>query len=307
MRLKRMGEGGPKVPAVCFGTWPLGGAYGGFEEGTAIATVHAAMDAGLTFIDTAEGYMNAEAIIGKAIKGRRGELFIATKVSGYDHSEENIRRALSNSLRKIGTDHIDLYQLHHATERPIEDTIADLLKIKDEGKIKYIGVSNFSSDQIREAARSGEIHSGQPRYNMLFREAEDDLLPAYAENGIGVMAHSVLAKGLLGGRYKPGATFSPEDERYSWPAFKGESFKKTYEITKRLQAWAVDRGRDIVQLAIAWPISNPAVYTSIVGARKPEDLAILASAGTWELSEQELIEIDQIQGDHRLFIEDQNI
>ena len=307
MRLKRMGETGPEVPVVCFGTWPLGGAYGGYEEGTAIATMHAAMDAGLTFIDTAEGYMNAEAIIGKAIKGRRGELFIATKVSGDDHSEENIRRALNESLRKMGTDHIDLYQLHRATKRPIEDTIADLLKLKDEGKIKYIGVSNFSADQIHDAARTGEIHSGQPRYNMLFREAEDDLLPAYSENGIGVMAHSVLAKGLLGGRYKPGATFSPEDERYSWPAFKGESFKKTHEITRRLQAWAVDRGRDIVQLAIAWPASNPAVYTSIVGARKPEDLAILASAGNWELSEQELVEIDQIQGDHRLFIEDQNI
>ena len=307
MRLKRMGVDGPEVPVVCFGTWPLGGAYGGYEESGAISTMHAAMDAGLTFIDTAEGYMNAEAIIGKSIKGRRDELFIATKVSGDDHSTEHIHEALNNSLRLMGTDRVDLYQLHRATERPIEDTMADLLKLKDDGKIRYIGISNFSAEEIDEAAGFGRIHSGQPRYNMLFREVEDDLLPAYQRNGIGVMAHSVLAKGLLGGRYKPGDTFPLEDERSGWPAFKGESFQRTYEVTQRLQGWAKDRGRDIVQLAIAWPVAHPAVYTSIVGARKPEDLAVLAEAGSWELSAQELEEIEEIQGDHRLYMEDQMV
>ena len=307
MRLKRMGTDGPEVPVVCFGTWPLGGAYGGYEESRAISTMQAAMDAGLTFIDTAEGYMNAEAIIGKSIKGRRDELFIATKVSGDDHSTGHIHEALNNSLRLMGTDHVDLYQLHRATDRPIEDTMADLLRLRDDGKIRYIGISNFSAEEIDEAAGFGRIHSGQPRYNMLFREVEDDLLPAYERNGIGVMAHSVLAKGLLGGRYKPGDTFPLEDERSGWPAFKGESFRRTYEVTQRLQAWAKDRGRDIVQLAIAWPIAHPAVYTSIVGARKPEDLAVLAEAGSWELSAQELEEIEAIQGDHRLYMEDQMV
>ena len=134
---------------------------------------------GLTFIDTAEGYMNAEAIIGKSIKGRRDELFIATKVSGDDHSTEHIHEALNNSLRLMGTEHVDLYQLHRATERPIEDTMADLLRLRDDGKIRYIGISNFSAEEIEEAAGFGRIHSGQPRYNMLFREVEDDLLPAY--------------------------------------------------------------------------------------------------------------------------------
>ena len=185
--------------------------------------------------------------------------------------------------------------------------MADLLRLRDDGKIRYIGISNFSAEEIDEAAGFGRIHSGQPRYNMLFREVEDDLLPAYQRNGIGVMAHSVLAKGLLGGRYKPGDTFPLEDERSGWPAFKGESFRRTYEVTQRLQAWAKDRGRDIVQLAIAWPVAHPAVYTSIVGARKPEDLAVLAEAGSWELSAQELEEIEAIQGDHRLYMEDQMV
>ena len=307
MRLKRMGTDGPEVPVVCFGTWPLGGAYGGYEESQAISTMQAAMDAGLTFIDTAEGYMNAEAIIGKSIKGRRDDLFIATKISGDDHSTEHIHEALNNSLRLMGTDHVDLYQLHRATDRPIEETMGDLLRLRDDGKIRYIGISNFSAEQIEEAAGFGRIHSGQPRYNMLFREVEDDLLPAYERNAIGVMAHSVLAKGLLGGRYKPGDTFPLDDERSGWPAFKGESFERTYEVTQRLQAWAQDRGRDIVQLAIAWPIAHPAVYTSIVGARKPEDLAVLAEAGSWKLSAQELEEIEAIQGDHRLYMDDQMV
>ena len=307
MRLKRMGSDGPEVPVVCFGTWPLGGAYGGYEESRAISTMQAAIDAGLTFIDTAEGYMNAEAIIGKSIQARRDGLFIATKVSGDDHSTEHINEALDNSLRLMGIDYVDLYQLHRATERPIEDTMADLLRLKDDGKIRYIGISNFSAEEIDEAAGFGRIHSGQPRYNMLFREVEDDLLPAYQRNGIGVMAHSVLAKGLLGGRYKPGDTFPLDDERSGWPAFKGESFRQTYDVTQRLQAWAKDRGRDIVQLAIAWPVANPAVYTSIVGARKPEDLPVLAKAGSWDLTAQELDEIEEIQGDHRLYMEDQMV
>ncbi len=307
MRLKRMGSDGPEVPVVCFGTWPLGGAYGDYEESRAIATMRAAMDAGLTFIDTAQGYMNAEAIIGKAIQGRRDELFIATKISGDDHSTASIDAALDNSLRLMGAGHVDLYQLHRAAERPIQDTMGDLLRLRDAGKIRYIGVSNFSVEQIDEAAGFGRIHSGQPRYNLLFREAEDDLIPAYERNGIGVMAHSSLAKGLLGGRHKPGDTFPLDDERSGWPAFKGESFERTYGITQRLQAWSKDHGRDIVQLALAWPVAHPAVYTSIAGARKPEDLETLARAGEWELTDQDLREIDDIQGGHRLYIEDQMV
>ena len=305
MRTRQMGKNGPNVPVVCFGTWPLGGAYGSVEEGTAIATMHAAMDAGLTFIDTAEGYMNAEAIIGKAIAGRRDELFIATKVSTDDHSTDHINSAIDNSLRQMRIDYVDLYQLHRATDRPIEDTMADLLKLRDAGKLRYIGISNFSAEQIAAAAAAGPVNSGQPRYNMLFRETEDDLLPAYQANGIGVMAHSVLAKGLLGGRYKPGHRFPPDDERASWPAFHGESFQRTYEVTERLKAWASDHGRSLVQLAVAWPVSHPAVYTSIVGARRIEDIETLARAGDWQLTERDLQEIEEIQGGHRLYISDQ--
>ena len=305
MRTKQMGIDGPELPVVCFGTWPLGGAYGQIDESMAISTMHAAIDAGLTFIDTAEGYMNAEALIGKAIKSVRGNLFLATKVSGEDHSTEHITSAVENSLALMGTDHIDLYQLHRPSARPIEDTMDDLIRMRDAGKIRYIGVSNFSVKQIAAGAKAGPIKSGQPRYNLLFRETENDILPAHQKNGIGVMAHSVLAKGLLGGRYKSGHIFEKSDERSTWPAFHGESFQKTLAVTEQLNTWARDHGRDLVQLAIAWPVSHPAVYTSIVGARKVQDIPQLAEAGSWTLSLKDLREIDDIQGDHRLFIDDQ--
>ena len=301
MNTRQMGRDGPEVPVICFGTWPVGGAYGGVEESQAVATLHAAMDAGLTFIDTAEGYLNAESIIGKAIKGRRRELFIATKVSGDDHSTEHMNSALEQSLRNMGTEYVDLYQLHRATERPIEDTMADLLRLQDGGKIRYIGISNFSSVQIRDAAKAGPVKSGQPRYSMLYREVEKDLLPAYQANGIGVMAHSVLAKGLLGGRYKPGDRFPADDERAGSPHFHGAQFQRIHSVTERLKAWAVDQGRDLVQLAIAWPLAHPSVYTSIVGGRRPEDAIHCAKAGDWTLTTQELNEIDEIQGDLRLY------
>ena len=139
----------------------------------------------------------------------------------------------------------------------------------------------------------------------LFGETETDILPAYQENGIGVMAHSVLAKGLLGGRYKPGHIFEKSDERSTWPAFQGDSLQKTWAVTEQLKTWAQDHGRDLVQLAIAWPASHPAVYTSIVGARKVQDIKPLAEAGSWTLSPDELREIDDIQGGHQLFIDDQ--
>ena len=296
-----MGKDGPEVPVVCFGTWPVGGAYGDVEEERAIATMHAAMDAGLTFLDTAEGYRNAETIIGKSIKGRRDELFIATKVSGDDHSTEHINSALEQSLTKMGIDHVDLYQLHRSTDRPVQDIVGDLLRLRDAGKIRYLGISNFSPDEIDEIAKAGPVNSGQPRYNMLFREVEDDILPAYLRNGIGVMAHSVLAKGLLGGRYKPGDKFPENDERFGWPHFKGDLFERIHGVTERLKVWAMDHDRDLVQLAIAWPLAHPSVYTSIVGGRRPEDMAQLAKAGDWTLTPRDLKEIEEIQGDLRLY------
>ncbi len=301
MRTRQLGKDGPEVPVICFGTWPLGGAFGAIEYDQAISTLRAALDAGLTFLDTAESYFDSQAKIGEAIKGRRDEVFLATKISRSDHSAEHIESAIGDSLRLLNTDYIDLYQIHSPQSQwPIEDTVAELVKHRDAGKIRYIGISNFSADQTREAAQYGPIQSSQPRYSLLFRDSEEEVLPTCHELGIGTIVYSVMAKGMLAGKYKPGHEFPPDDERHYWPHFKGELFERIYGVTEKLKAWAKDHGRDIVQLAIAWPLANPAVTASIVGGRTVEQVLHDAQAGDWVLTDDDLREIDEIQGDLRL-------
>ena len=209
-----------------------------------------------------------------------------------------MNRAVDNSLRALGTDYIDLYQLHSPQPRwPIEETMAGLLKLRDQGKIRYIGISNFSAQQTLEAIKYGPIHSSQPRYNMIWREAEESVLPCCLENGVGVIPHSVLAKGLLGGKHVPGHQFAPDDERRRFNFFQGETFEMIHRVTERLCAWAEDHGRDIVQLAIAWTLANSAVTSPIVGAKSPEQVYQIARAADWSLSTGDLEEIDEIMSD----------
>ena len=303
MRTKPLGKDGPQVPVVCLGTWPLAGAFSQVPDDQAVDALRTALDVGLTFFDTAEGYTGSEALIGLAIKGRRHEVFLATKVSGRDHTTEHIDRAIESSLKQLGTDYVDLYQLHAPVpDPPIEKTMGHLLRLRDAGKLRYIGISNFPAEETREAVRYGPVHSSQPRYSLLFRDAEESVLPACLESGIGVIAHSVLAKALLGGRYRPGHKFPEDDERHNWPFFQEDSFKRTFQVTERLKEWAGDHGRDIVQLAIAWPTAHPAVTSSIVGAKSPEQVRHNALAADWVLTPGELSEIDDIQGDLRLSI-----
>ncbi|MFW6174423.1 MAG: aldo/keto reductase [Chloroflexota bacterium] len=296
METRQLGAGGPEVSVICLGAWPLGGGMGDVPEDQAVATIHASLEVGANFIDTAEGYRDSEAVIGRALKGRRDEAFIATKLSG-DHSPEHMERAVENSLRALGTDHVDLYQLHSPRpEWPIEHTMANLLRLRDQGKIRYIGISNFSADQTREALQHGPIHSSQPRYSMLFREAEDEVLPFCREAGIGVIAHSPLAKGMLTGKYRPGHRFSEDDERGRIPAFSEERLARAWEAVPRLQEWAADHGRDLVHLAIAWTLAHPAMTSSIVGAKTPEQARHNAAAADWRLSDADIQELDGILG-----------
>ena len=294
METRQLGENGPQVSVICFGAWPIGGGMGTVSEGQAIATVRAAMDLGMTFIDTAEFYRSSESLIGKAVEGRRHEVFLATKLSG-DHSPDHMARAVENSLRALGTDYIDLYQLHEPQpDWPIQQTMERLLRLRGSGKIRAIGISNFSAEQTSEAFQHGPIQSSQPRYSLLFREAEESILPRCQENGIGVIPHSVLAKGLLTGRYRPGHSFPAEDERSLADNFRGDTFQGALQVAARLNEWAHDHGRDVAQLAIAWTLAHPAVTSSIVGAKSPEQVQHNAKAADWKLTESDLGEIDDL-------------
>ena len=271
---------------------------GRVDVNQAVATVQTALDCGMTFIDTAEGYQTSESVLGKALRKRRHEVVLATKLSGSDHSETHMRNAIENSLTVLGTDYIDLYQLHSPQSHwPIEETMGGLLRLKEEGKIRYIGISNYSPDQTQEVMSHGPVQSSQPRYNMIFRHDEENTLKFCLDSDIGVIPHSVLAKGLLGGRYKPGDTFPADDERRLFNFFRGKLFEQIYDVTTKLDEWAHDRGRDIVQLAVAWVIAHPAVTSAIVGMKDPEQVSQVSMAADWKLSALELEEIDRIIGE----------
>jgi aryl-alcohol dehydrogenase-like predicted oxidoreductase len=248
----------------------------------------------MTFIDTAEGYRISEVLLGQALRGRRHRAFLATKVTG-DHSPENMNRALTNSLRALGTDYIDLYQLHYPQpQHSIADTMATLVRFRDQGKIRYIGVSNFSTTAHTEACRHGAIDSSQPPYSMLLRGAEASILPFCRQAGIGVITHSTLAKGLLTGKYGMGHRFVPDDERSRMGAFAGKCFATALAVADRLKAWAAARQRTLSALAIAWVLAHPAVTAAIVGAKSPEQVRHNAEAADWELWPEDLAEIDTL-------------
>ncbi len=270
---------------------------GKVEEQAAIQTVHAAIDAGVTFIDTAEMYMSSESTLGKALKGKRDSVFLASKLSG-DHSREHIREAIENSLSQLATDHLDLYQIHSPKPQwPIAETMAELVKLQDEGKIRYLGVSNFKSDATAEAMQFGHIQSSQPHFSMLFRAAETDPLPFCLENGIGVMVYSPIGRGLLTGKYGSEHRFSSDDSRSTHPSLTEEVRNSAAEISRRLTPFARDNGYTMAQLAIAWTLANPAVTSAICGAKTPDQAIENARAGQWQLSDSELAEIEeQIKG-----------
>ena len=284
---------------ICLGAWPLGGGMGELPDQQVIDTVHAAIDCGVTFIDTAEGYRTSESVLGKALAGRRDQVVLATKLSG-DHSLEHMNEAIENSLRALGTYYIDLYQLHGPKpEYPIEATMEGLLRLKEQGKIRYIGVSNFSAEQHAEALQYGHIDSSQPMYSMLVR-TQEAVLSFCAENGIGVIVHSPLAKGLLTGKYAPDHIFPDGDER-SWMAgFQGERFTAALRVADELKAWAESQGHSLYELAIAWVLANSAVTSCITGAKTPEQVRQNAAAADWVLTRENLQEVERIQGDFRV-------
>lgn len=302
METRQLGKDGPQVTILCFGAWPISGAMGAVSEELAMATVQASLDAGMTFIDTAEGYYDAESIIGKAIENKRHDVFLATKLSG-DHSPEHMTEAVDASLRALRTDYLDLYQLHRPKPQwPIDQTMDHLVRLCDAGKIRHIGLSNFNTEETVEAMQYGLIQSSQPLYNMLQRWAGESLLPFCKENGIGVMSYAALGKGLLTGRYQPGHKFASDDIRGEDRAgvWQEETYQHIFEATERLKHWALDHGRDLVQLAIAWTLANPAVTSSIIGARNPEQVYHNVKAVDWKLTQAELAELDEVQGDIRL-------
>ena len=297
MKQRQLGKNGPMVSTICFGAWPIGGGMGKVDQTQAIKTIHSAIESGVNFFDTAEGYNTSEMVLGKALEGKRHNIVLASKLSGEDHSVGHIRNAINHSLKVLKTDYIDIYQLHTPQPKwPIEDTMSELVKLKQEGKILHIGLSNYSVEETISATACTSIQSSQPRYNLIFNNEEKATLEFCYQNGLGIMAHSVLAKGLLTGKYKAGHIFEEDDERRLFNFFRGTLFDVINKLVQELNSWAIERNRNVTQLAIAWVLAQPPVTSAIVGMKTLEQVEQARLSSEWNLTQSELGEVSNIIG-----------
>jgi len=297
-----------KASRVALGTWAIGGwMWGGTDEAESIATIRAAPDHGVDVIDTAPvyGFGRSEEIVGKAIAqdGLRDRLSIATKVGlewrdgkvFRNASRERIMREIEDSLRRLQTDRIDIYQVHWPDPlTPIEETAGAMRALFEQGKIRAIGVSNFSVEQMEQFRRVAPIHVLQPPYNLFEREIEANLLPYCAKSNIATFGYGALCRGLLSGRMRPDTVFSGDDLRRFDPKFQQPRFGQYLSAVAQLDQLAQDRyGKRVIHLAVRW-ILDQGVTTALWGARHPDQLQAIDGAFGWSLDAAAKAEVDRI-------------
>jgi len=268
------------------------------------AAVRAALDQGITWYDTAAmyGLGHSEEVLGRALGHRRADVVVATKFgvlfddagnARFDSTYDAVMRECDASLRRLGADYIDLYQQHipDAVGTPLEETMRALDDLVRAGKVRYTGCSNVDVSLIERMLRVRRLDAVQPMYSLLFSEAERDLLPFCQEHGVGVVAYSPLASGLLAGHYTPDHQFGPEDFRATYPEFVGERLRQHLTTVERLRPIAARHERTLAQLAVAWVLANPAVTSAIVGIRRPDHITGIVPAAAWRLDEDTLAAI----------------
>ncbi|WP_409462736.1 aldo/keto reductase [Amycolatopsis sp. GA6-003] len=303
MRTTTLGRSGLEVSRIAFGTGGFGGQWGSFDEDTAIAAIRRAHELGITLFDTARAYGTAESLLGKALRSeldhRRDSVVIATKGGTHPGSARirDSRRAwlaqgVDESLRALGVDHLDLYQIHWPDPRtPAAEVAGTLQEFVDAGKVRHVGVSNYDSAQL--SAVHETVETVQVPYHLFRRGAETDPLPYARAHDLGVLAYSALGSGLLTGSLTASTVFDASDWRSRSSAFRGESLRHNLKIVDQLSAFANERGATVSQLAIAWTLAK--VDVAIVGARRPA--SIEKSATDFQLSPADLAEINRIVAD----------
>lgn len=301
-----------KASRIGLGTWAIGGLeWGGTDERESIRTIHAAMDKGITLIDTAPiyGFGRSEEIVGKALadSGQREKVVIATKVGlewkGQDvtrnSSRARILNELEDSLKRLQTSHIDIYQVHWPDGGvPLEETAETLAQLLRQGKIRAIGVSNFSPQEMDRFRAAAPLHALQPPYNVFEREIERDVLPYARRHNLATLTYGALCRGLLSGRISADTKFSGDDLRQVDPKFQPPRFGQYLEAVDRLVRFARERyGRSVLELAIRWLLDQPGVSIALWGARHPQQLTPLENLFGWKLDADELQNIDRIVHD----------
>jgi aryl-alcohol dehydrogenase-like predicted oxidoreductase len=313
MNTRQLGTNGPHFTEIGFGAWAIGGSWeygwGKVDDRESIAAIHRALDLGINWIDTAAvyGLGHSEEVVGQAIKDRRDRAFVATKCSQVWHEKKNvrthagrasIRKEVEASLRRLQTDYIDLYQIHWPDRHtPVEESWNEMVRLRDEGKVQYIGVCNFGVDLLSRCERIAHVDSLQPIYNVLERDIEPEILPYCKVNGIGIVAYSPMQSGLLTGSFDI-SKLAPDD----WRIVHSEKFREPklsrgLRVVEALRPIAAKYGKTVGQLSIAWVLMNTAITSAIVGARRLAQVEQNIESTGWSITQEDMAEIERILGE----------
>ena len=299
---------GLEVSAVGLGCMGMSAWYGETDEAESIATIHRALEIGVTFIDTADVYGAAfgdnERLVGRALAGRRDEAILATKFANalnpdgsrrIDGRPEYVREAIDASLARLGVDHVDLYYQHRVdANTPIEETVGAMAELVEAGKVRHLGLSEASPDTIRRAHAVHPITALQTEYSLWTRDPEDGILATTRELGIGFVAYSPLGRGFLTGRFRSEDDFADDDFRKHQPRFQGDAFQRNWDLLERVQEIAAEKDVTPGQLALAWVLAQGGDIVPIPGTKRRTYLEENAAAVEVELTDEDLARIDEV-------------
>ncbi len=306
METRKLGTQGLEVSELGLGCMGMSEFYGTGDEDESIATIHRAIELGITFLDTADMYgpFANEKLVGKALAGRRDQVVLATKFGnergedgsflGVNGKPEYVRKACDDSLRRLGVDHVDLYYQHRVdTEIPVEETWGAMKELVEAGKVRYLGISEAAPETIRKAHEVHQISALQTEYSLWSREVEDEILPTVRELGIGFVAYSPLGRGFLTGQIQSFEDLPEDDYRRGSPRFQGENFEKNLELVEKVREIADEKGVAPSQLALAWLLRQGEDIVPIPGTKRRKYVVENAAATEIELTDEDRARIDE--------------